>query len=74
MRAVHHRIPVHLTHDEARRWLDPDTDVADLKALLAPTIRVPIQLTPVSTWVNNARNKDGRCVEAVGESRVVAVA
>jgi len=33
-----------------------------------PEIRMEIQVTPVSTIVNNARNKDDRCVEPVGET------
>jgi putative SOS response-associated peptidase YedK len=67
MKPVHHRIPVHLTPEQARTWVAADTKTAELESLLAPELRTEIRVTPVSTHVNNARNKDVGCVEAVGE-------
>jgi putative SOS response-associated peptidase YedK len=71
MLPIHDRMPVHLTTDEARAWMDVDADEKSLLALLAPTIRMPLAVTPVSTYVNNARNKDARCVEPLGESSIL---
>ncbi|XOV88861.1 MAG: SOS response-associated peptidase [Pseudomonadota bacterium] len=68
---LHHRMPVHLTPDEANAWVDPLTSVTELNGLMAPTLRMPLRVTPVSTQVNNARNKDARCTTPIGEDRVV---
>ncbi len=68
MQRIHHRIPVHLTTEQARVWVNQETEPAQLKELLAPEIRMALQVTPVSTIVNNARNKDDRCVEPLGDS------
>lgn len=69
MRQIHDRMPAQLTVNEARTWMDPTADEKTLKALLAPVIREPLVVTPVSTYVNNARHKDEECVEAVGETQ-----
>ncbi len=68
MRGVHHRIPVHLTREEAMHWLDPTQPTRALHELLAPEIRFPLTVTPVSSYVNHAGNKDGRCIERMGET------
>jgi putative SOS response-associated peptidase YedK len=69
MQNIHSRIPVHLAAAEVERWLDAATLPADLQSLLAPTLRVPLRVTPVSTYVNNARHKDPGCIEPTGTSR-----
>lgn len=71
MLPIHNRIPVHLTNDQAHAWVDPEADRDSLKSLLAPTIRFPLAVTPVSTYVNNARNKEERCIEPLGERSVI---
>jgi putative SOS response-associated peptidase YedK len=58
MQAIHSRIPVHLAAEEIQRWLAPSASPESLSALLAPTLRVPLRVTPVSNYVNNARHKD----------------
>jgi len=68
MKNIHNRIPVHLTVDQARIWANQETELSRLQELLVPEIRIGIQVTPVSTIVNNARNKDDRCVEPLGET------
>lgn len=68
MKNIHHRIPVHLTVDQARTWANNETESPRLQELLVPEVRLEIQVTPVSTIVNNARNKDVRCVEPLGET------
>jgi putative SOS response-associated peptidase YedK len=68
---VHDRQPVMLSIPQARRWLDADADLDELKALLGPTVPVTLDVEPVSTWVNNARHKDARCVEPIGDAVLV---
>ena len=69
---VHDRQPVMLSMKDARRWLDPEASAAELKALLAPRIPVTLDAVPVSSYVNNARNKEARCTEPIGEPVTVA--
>lgn len=63
---VHDRQPVMLSLDDARRWLDRRASVATLKALLEPAVPTALEALPVSTYVNNARNKDPRCLTPIG--------
>ncbi|MDZ7670616.1 MAG: SOS response-associated peptidase [Gammaproteobacteria bacterium] len=62
---IHKRQPVMLPLTAARTWLDPATAVDELKPLLAPAIPQALDALPVSTYVNNARHKDSRCLEGV---------
>jgi len=64
---VHHRQPAMLDMAGAKRWLDPAAEPAALKALLGAGVPVPLEALPVSTYVNNARNKDARCIEPIGK-------
>lgn len=73
MQALHRRIPVHLNRAEITQWLAVETATESLAALLAPTLRVPLKITPVSSYVNNARHKDSRCVEPTGPSVRIAL-
>jgi len=68
MKNIHHRIPVHLTVDQAKTWANQQTESSRLQELLVPEIRMEVQVTPVSTIVNNARNKDDRCVQPAGDT------
>jgi putative SOS response-associated peptidase YedK len=68
MKFVHHRIPVHMTVAQANEWTRIDTTAESLGDMLKPEIRTSIRVTPVSTIVNNARNKDERCVEPLGDA------
>ncbi len=69
MKEVHNRQPVMLSMDEARRWLDPSIPTKDLEHLFASLLPVSLEAYPVSSYVNNARNKDERCVQSLGESK-----
>ena len=68
MRFVHHRQPVMLSPDEALAWLDVDKPTVDLEYLFASRLPMSLEAIPVSTHVNNARNKDDRCVQSIGQS------
>jgi putative SOS response-associated peptidase YedK len=63
---VHDRQPVMLSPVDAERWLDASVPIDALVPLLGPRVPVPLTVVPVSTWVNNARHKDRRCLEGVG--------
>jgi putative SOS response-associated peptidase YedK len=69
--ALHHRQPVFLRQDQALQWLDPNIATQDLGSLLAPSMPVPLQVVPVSSEVNNARNKSDRCHYPVGPTQLV---
>ena len=71
MKDVHGRIPIHLSRDEIQSWLNPDSSSQALAELLVPALRMPLSITPVSSYVGNSRNKDERCIEPLGETRIV---
>lgn len=71
MAHIHHRIPVQLTTDESRLWTSQETSLATLGELMRPEIKTTIRVTPVSTIVNNARNKEPRCIEPLGDSTLI---
>jgi putative SOS response-associated peptidase YedK len=68
---VHHRQPVIIAPAEARRWLDPTVPREALAPLLAPVVPVALEAVPVSSYVNDARHKDRRCLQPVGAPRAV---
>jgi putative SOS response-associated peptidase YedK len=46
------------------QWLDPDKqDAAALAPLLRPFPAERMRAYPVSTWVNDVKHKDARCIE-----------
>lgn len=69
---VHDRQPVMLCLDDAHRWLSPQTRSDELKRMLAPAIPVDLEVVPVSSYVNNARNKEARCLEPIADPVAVA--
>ena len=68
---IHARIPIHLTQAEIGEWLGSNTSPEMLTALLSPRLRMPLSVIPVSNYVGNARNKDQRCIEPLGDTRIV---
>jgi len=73
MQETHARVPIHLSREEIPRWLDPGATRESLVKLLNPSLRMPLSVTPLSSYVGNARNKDERCIEPLGESRVISI-
>lgn len=66
VRPVHHRMPVFLAERDFARWLDPSCqDVQLIEPLLGPAAPGLLEAVEVSTRVNNPRNEDPRCIEAV---------
>lgn len=66
---VHDRQPMMLSREEAEIWMDPDAPPETLRGLLRPTLPQDVAAIPVSSYVNNARHKDRRCIEPIGEAR-----
>lgn len=62
MAQFHDRMPVILAEPEIELWLSADADSAALQALLRPCPEGWLDLTPVSTRVNNARWDDPTCL------------
>ena len=71
MATLHYRVPVMLTPGEVDAWVDRETDAETLASIMAPKHKLPLSITPVSTHVNNARNKDEACLDVVGEPIIV---
>lgn len=69
MAELHNRMPVILPASAWSEWLDPHTDPARLKKLLVPAPESLITFHPVSTEVNNVRNKGERLLDAVDLQR-----
>ncbi len=65
---VHDRMPVVIENDDMNTWLDREVEDADrLLSLLSTQKGDVLEFTPVSTYVNNPRNDDPRCLEPVAE-------
>ncbi len=66
MRPIHQRMPVILHCDDYDLWLDPAVqDGSKVQHLLRPYPDVEMTAVPVSTWVNDPRHEDERCVQRV---------
>ena len=66
MAPIHDRMPVILPASAWAQWLDPaNDDTAALGELLVPAPPTLLRLTPVSTEVNNVRNKGSQLIEPV---------
>ena len=72
MKFVHHRQPVMLSEEEALAWLDIEKSTADLEYLFSSRLPMSLEAIPVGTHVNNARNKDERCTQAIGQGVHIA--
>ena len=58
MARIHDRMPVVLAPGDWARWLDPTmTDTTELQRLLRPSPAAELEAYPVSSAVNNPRNK-----------------
>lgn len=71
MSKIHARMPVMLNKNEAHSWIDKASDRKTLRGILNARLKIQLEATPVSDWVNSARHKDSRCVIPAGESRAI---
>jgi putative SOS response-associated peptidase YedK len=64
MQPIHNRMPVIIHPEDYALWLDPTVQNAgNLQHLLRPYEGEAMQVHPVSTTVNNARNETPDCIE-----------
>ncbi len=66
---LHHRQPVMLDSEGAKRWLAEDAKTAELQELCAAALPMPLAVAPMDTRLNNARFKDPACLEPTGPPR-----
>ena len=60
--------PVMLQPDKFEEWLDPSaTDTGQFQPLFEPRFHSEFSVTPVSSIVNNSRNKTAECVHPSGD-------
>lgn len=62
MAAIHDRMPVIIAPDAYNHWLDKKNQAVEVRDFLADDAYSVMQLTPVSTWVNNPLHNDERCL------------
>ena len=66
MAAIHNRMPVMLTRDEEKLWLDPNRDDRkDIENLLLPYQDNKLEIYEVSPKVNNARNNSAELIQKI---------
>lgn len=63
MAQVHNRMPVILKPEDFDLWLDRHAPLPAVESLFKPYPQAEMHLTPVSKYVNNARNDGPRCIE-----------
>jgi putative SOS response-associated peptidase YedK len=63
MLEIHDRMPVILDKNDLAIWLDPDTDQATVLSMLKPCPDPWIEIYPVSSRVNSAKNNGPACLE-----------
>lgn len=67
MKWLHHRMPVQLVDEEAGAWLAPEVTDSEIDRLLRSELKLDLLATPVTSRVNNARNRDSGCLEPLGD-------
>jgi putative SOS response-associated peptidase YedK len=62
MASIHDRMPVILSPDDFRSWLDPATDPRHAAKLMRPCPDGELEAVPVGRLVNNPRNDVPECI------------
>ena len=70
MSAIHNRMPVLLAPPVWDDWLSDETDLDLIGSLLVPAPDDLLKLVPISTAVNNVRNKGEQLIEPLPPDRV----
>ena len=66
MTDIHDRMPVILSEDNKKKWLDPHvSDLDQLKSMLKPYASSFMYAYPVSDIVNNSKNDMKECIDQV---------
>ena len=65
---IHDRMPVILSQEDCKRWLDPGEQPADaLMGLLKPYPAEEMDASPVGRAVNNPRHDSPKCIQSVAD-------
>jgi len=59
---IHDRMPMIITPDDYNRWLDKKTAIVEIADFLAADAYRGMQITPISTRVNNPLHNDESCL------------
>jgi len=66
MEGIHDRMPVILSPDDYDLWLEPDFHgQGKLLEMLRPYPAEEMEAYPISTVVNNPKNENSKCIEAI---------
>jgi putative SOS response-associated peptidase YedK len=66
LRALHHRMPVIVDPSDYARWLDPAVvEPERVLPIIERNLGSALEFYPIGKYVNNVRNDDPRCVEAI---------
>ncbi|HEY8098263.1 MAG TPA: SOS response-associated peptidase [Methylobacter sp.] len=60
--SIHDRMPVIIAPDDYNRWLDKKTAAVEIADFLAADVYRNMQVTPISTRVNNPLHNDESCL------------
>jgi putative SOS response-associated peptidase YedK len=63
LRPCHDRMPVIVAREDFDTWLDTARADTDVARLFEPFPAANLSVTPVSTWVNDARHEGARCLD-----------
>tara|TARA_R110000823_G_scaffold210224_3_gene340438 strand:+ start:45265 stop:45948 length:684 start_codon:yes stop_codon:yes gene_type:complete len=64
----HSRMPVLLAADEWDQWLDNTRTLASDHRMFRSELKMPLQLSPLSRSIGNARHKDAELLAPLGET------
>jgi putative SOS response-associated peptidase YedK len=64
---VHDRMPVMLLAEDYDQWLDPNSSLEELRALLRPYDAKLMEAYAVNRAVNRVKNDNEQCIEPIGE-------
>ena len=59
---IHNRMPVIITPEDYNRWLDKKNSAVDIAEFLAADAYTTMQVTPISTRINNPLHNDESCL------------
>lgn len=66
---IHDRMPLLLGKAEIERWLSGTDEEA--QSIAAHPGTIDLVVTPISTWVNDVKHDDPRCIEPLGPSEAM---
>ncbi|MFV0445687.1 MAG: SOS response-associated peptidase [Planctomycetaceae bacterium] len=64
---IHDRMPVILPPEQFDQWLNAESPADKLQSLLLPATEDLLELTPISTTVNNVRHAGPECIEPLAK-------